>query len=41
MHAPGAMRAVCIVCVGGGVEAGDGWRSFGLVFGWVIDVGEE
>ena len=24
VHALGAMRAVCVVCVGGGVEAGDG-----------------
>ena len=30
VYALGAMRAVCVVCVGGGVEAGDGWGEFGF-----------
>lgn len=32
VYALGAMSAVCVVCVGGGAEAGVGW-GLGLVFG--------
>ena len=33
VYALGAMRAVCVVCVGGGVEAGGG------VWSWFLDWG--